>query len=212
VRSARRLVVGITGASAPILAFRTLQALRVAEVETHLVISRGARRTIALEEPSWTLAEVEGLADVAYRPEDMAAAIASGSFRTLGMVVVPCSMNTLANITHSAAPDLVARAADVTLKERRRLVLVPRESPLHLGHLRNLVTATELGSIVVPPVLGTYYRPQTFLDVVDHVVGRILDLFDIDNDLVKRWAGPPARRERAVAAPGRPSDLLLDGS
>ncbi|MEU7765584.1 UbiX family flavin prenyltransferase [Nocardia sp. NPDC049190] len=186
-----RLIVGLTGASAPILAIRTLQALRASEIETHLVISRGARRTLALEEPAWGLADVEALADFVHRPEDMAAPIASGSFRVRGMVVVPCSMNTLSHIAHSATPDLVARAADVTLKERRRLVLVPRESPLHLGHLRNLLAATELGAIAVPPVIGTYYKPHTVLDVVDHVVGRVLDLFDIEHDLVNRWNGPP---------------------
>jgi 4-hydroxy-3-polyprenylbenzoate decarboxylase len=194
VGSVRRLVVGVTGASAPILAIRTLQALRATEVETHLVVSRGARRTLSLEEPSWTLADLAALADAVHAPQDMAAPIASGSFRALGMVVVPCSMNTLSHIAHSTAPDLVARAADVTLKERRRLVLVPRESPLHLGHLRNLVAATELGAIAVPPVIGTYYQPQTLLDVVDHVVGRVLDLFDLEHDLVRRWDGPPPGR------------------
>jgi 4-hydroxy-3-polyprenylbenzoate decarboxylase len=196
VGDVRRLVVGMTGASAPILAIRMLQALQAAEVETHLVVSRGARRTLAVEEPAWPLGEVEALADVVHRPEDMAAPIASGSFGGLGMVIVPCSMNALSYVAHSAAPDLVARAADVTLKERRRLVLVPRESPLHLGHLRNMVAATELGAIVLPPVIGTYYRPTSLGDVVDHLVGRVLDLFDIEHDLVRRWAGPPVATGR----------------
>lgn len=188
------LVVGITGASAPQLGIRLLEALHVTSVETHLVISNGARRTIALEAPEWTVARVTALADVAYSPDDMAAAIASGSFQTRGMAIVPCSMKAVAAIAYSIAGDLIVRAADVTLKESRPLVLVPRESPLHLGHLRNLVRAAEMSARIVPPMLGTYYSPRTVDDVVNHVVGRVLDQFDIENDLVERWAGAKSAR------------------
>lgn len=192
------LVVGMTGASVPKLTIRLLQTLQVTDVETHLVISSGARRTIALEAPEWTVAGVEDLADVAYSPYDMAAAIASGSFLTRGMVILPCSMKAVAAIAYSLASDLLVRGADVTLKESRPLVLVPRESPLHLGHLRNLVRTAELGATVMPPMLGTYYSPKSVDDVVDHIVGRVLDHFGIENDLVERWVGGAQPRRKAT--------------
>jgi polyprenyl P-hydroxybenzoate/phenylacrylic acid decarboxylase-like protein len=189
--TARPLVVGLTGASMPQMGIRLLEVLKDQGIETHLVISKGARRTIALEAPGWTVSDVQDLASFVHSPDDLAAPIASGSFRTRGMVVMPCSMNTLAAIAHSTSADLLTRTADVMLKEGRTLVLVPRESPLHLGHLRNLTAAAELGARIFPPILGAYYRPATIADVVDHLVGRILDQFDIEHDLVRRWTGPP---------------------
>ena len=188
---AQRLVVGLTGASMPQLGIRLLQVLQGSPVETHLIVSKGARRTIAIEATGWTVAAVQELADVVHAPEDLAAPVSSGSFLTVGMVVIPCSMNAVSRIAYSIADDLVSRAADVTLKESRPLVLVPREAPLHLGHLRNLTRAAEIGARILPPVLGSYYAPQTIDDVINHLVGRVLDQFSIDNDLVNRWTGPP---------------------
>ena len=179
----------------PQMGIRMLEVLQSSPIETHLVISRGARRTIALEAPSWTVAGVRALADNTHDAEDLAAPISSGSFQTVGMVVIPCSMNALAQIANSIGGDLLSRAADVTLKEARTLVLVPRESPLHLGHLRNLTRAAELGARIVPPVLGAYYFPKSIEDVVDHIVGRVLDQFDIGHELSSRWDGPPRAAE-----------------
>lgn len=184
-----RIVVGIAGASGVVYGIRLLEVLReYPDVETHLVVSGGARRTIELE-TDLTLADVETLADRVHSIHDVAAPIASGSFRTRGMVVAPCSMRTLSGIVHSYAENLLLRAADVTLKERRRLVLLPRETPLHLGHARLLVQAIELGAVVMPPVPALYHRPFTVAEIVDHTVSRVLDLVGIDNDLTTRWAG-----------------------
>lgn len=182
----------------PQLGIRMLQALQATDIETHLVVSMGARRTIALEAPDWTIKQVQDLADYVHHPEDLAASISSGSFLTRGMVVIPCTMNAVSSIAHSLTSDLLTRAADVTLKESRPLVIVPRESPLHLGHLRNLTRAAELGARVLPPVLGSYYGPTTILDVVDHLVGRVLDQFGIEHDLINRWNGPPQRQRAEV--------------
>jgi polyprenyl P-hydroxybenzoate/phenylacrylic acid decarboxylase-like protein len=189
-----RIVVAITGASSPILGIRTLEALRDAGIETHLVISAGAQRVIALE-TEWTLEGIRELAHTVHGSRDLAAPIASGSFPTDGMVIAPCSMKTLAAVTHSFSSDLVARAADVTLKEGRKLVLVPRETPLHLGHLRNLVGVAEIGAVVLPPVIGHYYHPQTLDDVVDQIVGRVLDQFGIEHALFARWGVEPLVEE-----------------
>jgi polyprenyl P-hydroxybenzoate/phenylacrylic acid decarboxylase-like protein len=182
-----RLVVGITGSSAPHYGIALLRALRqLGSVETHLVLSRGARATVRLEaglEPD----AVGALADVVHEPDDLAAAISSGSFATIGMVVVPCSMKALAGIAHGYADDLVGRAADVTLKERRRLVLVPRETPLSLVHLRNMVAVTEAGAVVLPPVPAFYHRPETIDDLLAHTVGKVLDQFGVEHDLFRRW-------------------------
>jgi len=186
-----RIVVGIAGSSSPVYGIRTLEAMVAAGVETHLVISEGARSTIALETP-WTVEAVGRLAHTVYDVRDMAAAISSGSFRTDGMVVAPCSMRTLAAIAHSLSGDLLSRAADVTLKERRRLVLVPRETPLHLGHLRNMVRAAEIGAVILPPVPAFYHAPKTIDDLINHTVGKILDQFGVEHTLFKRWAGAPA--------------------
>ena len=184
-----RLIIGISGASGVIYGIRLLEALREApEVETHLVLSSGGKVNIALES-DWKVREVEALADVVYSDSDMAATIASGSFRTGGMIVAPCSMKTLSAIVNSYAANLLARAADVTLKEGRRLVLAPRETPLHAGHLRLMRQAALMGAIVAPPVPGFYARPATVDDIVNHSVGRLMDLFGLDTGLVRRWPG-----------------------
>jgi 4-hydroxy-3-polyprenylbenzoate decarboxylase len=188
----QRLIIGMSGASGAIYGIRLLEVLRgVAEVETHLVISGAARQTIALE-TDYSLAAVEGLADVTYRINDIAAAISSGSYPTIGMVVVPCSMKTLAGIAFSLSDNLLLRAADVTLKERRRLVVVARETPLHLGHLRLMTQVTELGGVIMPPMPAFYHHPQSIADIVDQTVNRILDQFGIvlPKDLFRRWSGP----------------------
>jgi 4-hydroxy-3-polyprenylbenzoate decarboxylase len=183
-----RIVVGITGASSPVLGIRTLEALGAAGVETHLVISTGAYRTIKLEADR-SLDEIRASASEVHDARNLAAPIASGSFPTDGMVIAPCSMKAVAAVAYSFGDDLVARAADVTLKEGRPLVLVPRESPLHVGHLRNLVRAAELGAVIVPPVIGHYYRPETVADVVDQIVGKVLDQLRIEHALYERWGG-----------------------
>lgn len=184
-----RIVVGLAGSSSPIYGIRTLQVLRQVGVETHLVVSDGAKRTIPLEAHR-TVEEVEALAAVVYDNRDLAASISSGSFPTDGMIVAPCSMKTLAAIAYSFSDDLLVRAADVTLKERRRLVLVPRETPLHLGHLRNMVRAAELGAVILPPVPAFYHAPKTVEDIVDQTVGKILDQFRIEHTLFRRWGTP----------------------
>jgi 4-hydroxy-3-polyprenylbenzoate decarboxylase len=166
----------------------------VRDVETHLVMSPAARQTIALE-TDWKPRDVEELADVTYKFGDIAASISSGSYRIDGMVVIPCSMKTLAGIAHSLSDNLLVRAADVTLKERRRLVIVPRETPLHLGHLRLMVAATEMGAILCPPMPAFYQRPTTIEQLIDHTVMRILDLFEITppSELSRRWLGARER-------------------
>jgi len=184
-----RIVVGLAGSSSPIYGIRTLEVLKEAGVETHLVVSDGAKRTIPLE-TRWTLEKVAALATMVHHNHDLAASISSGSFVTDGMIVVPCSMKTLAAIAHSFGQDLLARAADVTLKERRKLVLVPRETPLHLGHLRNMVSATELGAIILPPVPAFYHAPATVDDLIDQTIGKILDQFHIEHSLFRRWRTP----------------------
>jgi 4-hydroxy-3-polyprenylbenzoate decarboxylase len=186
----RRLIVGISGASGVIYGVRLLEVLRTVEdVETHVVLSPAARRTLALE-TDLPAGHVEALADAVYRPGDIAAAISSGSFRAAGMIVAPCSIKTVAGIATSYSDNLLLRAADVTLKEGRRLVLLVRETPLHLGHLRLLVQVAELGAVVMPPMPAFYNRPQTLADVIDQTVNRALDLLgvELDND---RWQGPP---------------------
>lgn len=187
----KRLVIGISGASGAIYGIRLLELLRaVDDVETHLVMSESAKVTIGLETP-FTPAQVSALADVTYRANDIAAAISSGSFRTMGMVVMPCAMKTLAGIAHSFSTNLLLRAADVTLKERRRLLIVSRETPLHLGHLRLMVQVAELGGIIMPPTPAFYHRPQTIDDIVNQTVNRALDLMEIElpQDLFARWQG-----------------------
>jgi 4-hydroxy-3-polyprenylbenzoate decarboxylase len=184
----KRLVVGISGASGAIYGIRLLEVLKAAEVETHLVISRAGARTI-VEETGRSLSDVRLLSAVNYQASDIGAAIASGSFKTMGMVVAPCSIKTAAEIAYGTTSTLLSRAADVALKERRRLVLMLRESPLHTGHLRVLTQLSEAGAIVAPPVPAFYARPDTLDDMVDHTIGRVLDLFGIETDLVRRWSG-----------------------
>jgi 4-hydroxy-3-polyprenylbenzoate decarboxylase len=193
----KRFIVGMSGASGVIYGVRLLEILQgVSDVETHLVMSTAAAQTIGLE-TDYKPAEVEGLADTVYRFRDIAAAIASGSFRTAGMVVIPCSMKTLAGIAHSYSDNLLLRAADVVLKDRRRLVIVPRETPLHLGHLRLLTQVAEMNAIVAPPMPAFYHRPQSIEDIVNQTVNRILDLFEIElsQDLFRRWQGAKASNE-----------------
>lgn len=195
-----RLIVGISGASGVIYGVRLLQVLQqAADVESHLVMSTAAGVTLGLE-TDYTVADVAALADVTYRFQDIAAAISSGSFKTMGMVVIPCSMKTLAGIAYSFSDNLLLRAADVALKDRRRLVLVPRETPLHLGHLRMMTQATEMGAIVVPPVPAFYHRPQTVDDIINQTVNRVLDLMDVTlpQDLFTRWRGGEAARREAA--------------
>jgi 4-hydroxy-3-polyprenylbenzoate decarboxylase len=182
-----RLVVGISGASGVIYGVRLLQALKDLPVETHLVMTRTAEVTLA-HETTMKVAEVRRLADIAYKVDDLAAAISSGSFRTMGMIVAPCSMRSLGEIAHGITSNLLTRAADVVLKERRKLVLLARETPLHAIHLRNMTTLAEMGAIIAPPVPAFYNKPKTLDDVIDHTVGRVLDLFDLDTGKVKRWS------------------------
>ena len=188
-----RLIVAITGASGAIYGVRLLEALRAApKVEVHLVMSKTGRVTVALE-TGRKVRDVEKLAQQVHRDEDLAASISSGSFKTAGMIVAPCSMKTLSGIVHSYADNLVVRAADVVLKERRKLVLMPRETPLHVGHCRLLLQAAEMGAIIAPPMPAFYNAPKTLDDAVSHSVGRVLDLFDIDSAMVRRWKGAKRR-------------------
>lgn len=184
----RRIVVGISGASGAILGIRLLQELRKADIETHLVLSDWAKRTIELE-TDYTIEEVCHLADQVHPAENMAACISSGSFQTDGMVLVPCSMKTLSAIANGFSYNLIVRAADVTLKERRPLVIVPRETPLSSIHLRNMLSLSGDGAILLPPCIGFYTRPKDLNQAIDHIVGKILDELRIAHHLYKRWDG-----------------------
>jgi 4-hydroxy-3-polyprenylbenzoate decarboxylase len=185
----KRIIVAITGASGAIYGVRALEALRAMdEIEVHLVISPSAARTLR-EETDFSMEQVQGLAHVVHNHKDIGASIASGSFRTDGMVVAPCSVKTLSGIAHCYAEDLVIRAADVCLKERRPLVLLFRETPLHAGHIALMDQATRMGAIIMPPIPSFYHRPRSIEDIVDQSVGRMLDLFELSNDLVSRWTG-----------------------
>ena len=185
----KELIVGISGATGAIYGVRLLQILKTTpKVETHLVMSKAAERTIAFETPL-TVKEVQALADVTYNVQDIGATISSGSFPVEGMIVAPCSMKTLAAVATSYTTDLLSRSADVTLKEGRRLVLMVRETPMHLGHLRLMVQAAEIGATILPPLPAFYNFPKTLEDIINHTVGRTLDLFHLDVDLVKRWRG-----------------------
>lgn len=188
----KRLIVGMSGASGVIYGVRLLEVLaRIPEIETHLIISKGAEVTLRLE-TQISLADVKALANVVHEHGNLAAPISSGSFRVLGMAVVPCSMKSLAQIALSLGDNLLSRAADVTLKERRKLVLVPRESPLHLGHLRHMTAVTEMGAIILPPAPSFYHGPMTIMDLVDQTLGKILDQFGIEHELFTRWGGDDA--------------------
>ena len=184
-----RLIVGMSGASGVIYGVRLLEALKKeSDAETHLILSDSAKININLE-TEWSVKDVQALADHVHSNRDIAATIASGSFQTAGMIVVPCAIKTLSAIANAYADSLMVRAADVILKERRRLVLVPRETPLHTGHCELLYKASQLGAIIAPPMPAHYIKPQSIDDLVNHHVGRILDLFDIDSAFVKRWQG-----------------------
>ena len=188
----KRLIVGICGASGIVLGVRTLQALRALGLETHLVMTRSAQVALAHELPM-KVAQVNALATFVHRIDDVAASIASGSFQTMGMIVAPCSIKSLSEIATGVTSTLLTRAGDVVLKERRRLVLLVRETPLHLGHLRSMAAVTEMGAIVMPPVPAFYTEPKTVDDIVNHTVGRALDLFGLDTGLLVRW-GEAKRR------------------
>lgn len=186
-----RLIVGISGASGVIYGIRLLQVLRELGVESHLVMSKSAQVTLG-HETDMSVADVKALADVHYANTDIGAAISSGSFKVSGMVVAPCSIKTLSEIATGVTSSLLSRAADVNLKERRKLVLMVRETPLHLGHLRSMTAVTEAGAIVCPPVPAFYARPNSIEEMVDHTVGRVLDLFSLDAEIVKRWNPRPS--------------------
>lgn len=181
-----RLAVGISGASGVVFGVRLLEALGDLGIETHLVITPAAEVTLGCE-TAYKIAHVKALAARCYAADDMAAPIASGSFQTMGMAIAPCSMRSLAEIANGATTTLLTRAADVTLKERRRLVLLPRETPLHSGHLRNMLAVSDLGGIIAPPVPAFYAKPESIEDMIDHTVGRVLDLFGLDTGKVERW-------------------------
>jgi len=184
----QRLVVAISGASGVIYGVRTLERLRELGIETHLVMTRAAKITLS-HETDLKVADVEALASVVHPADDVGASISSGSFRTLGMIVAPCSIRSLSEIASGVTSGLLARAADVVLKERRRLVLLVREAPLHGGHLKTMLAATEMGAIIVPPVPAFYFRPKSLAEVIDQTVGRSLDLFGLEVQGVRRWEG-----------------------
>jgi 4-hydroxy-3-polyprenylbenzoate decarboxylase len=182
----RRLIVGISGASGVIMGIRLLELANQIDIETHLVVSPAAQATIA-EETDWKVSDVVALADVSYKHGDIGAAIASGSFSNLGMIVIPCSIKTLSAVANSFASDLLSRAADVTLKEGRSLILVVREAPLHGGHLRLMSAAAEAGAVIYPPVPAFYARPENVNEIIDNTVGRVLARMGIENDFYQRW-------------------------
>jgi 4-hydroxy-3-polyprenylbenzoate decarboxylase len=193
-----RLIIGISGASGVIYGIRLLEVLKaVRDIETHLIISKGGKLNIALE-TAWKVPQVEALADVVHSDQNLAATISSGSFHTGGMIVAPCSMKVLSGIVNSYADTLLIRAADVILKERRRLVLMPREMPLHEGHCRLMYEASLMGAVIAPPMPAFYNDPKSVDDIINHSVGRALDLFGIDSGIVKRWRGAGNGSQRKV--------------
>ncbi len=193
----KRLIVGITGASGAIYGYRLLELLRETDIETHLIVSRAAHITLATE-TDLKIADFEALADVVHSNQDIGAACSSGSFHNLGMVIAPCSIKTMAEISTGVTSNLISRSADVALKERRRVVLMLRETPLHLGHIRNMASVTEAGAIVYPPVPAFYTKPTSLEEMIDHTVGRVLDLFGIETGVVKRWSGVKKKSEQSV--------------
>jgi 4-hydroxy-3-polyprenylbenzoate decarboxylase len=193
--SQKRLIVGISGASGVAYGVRLLQLLRNAGVETHLVMSKTAEITFAYE-TDLKISDVVALADKHHAISDMAASISSGSFKTMGMIVAPCSVRSMSEVASGVTTTLLTRAADVTLKERRRLVLMVRETPLHTGHLRTMTALSEIGAIIAPPVPAFYAKPDSLEDMIDHTVGRVLDLFDIDVGIVRRWSEDPTLKRR----------------
>jgi 4-hydroxy-3-polyprenylbenzoate decarboxylase len=183
----KRLIIGISGATGAIYGVRMLEILgKIGDIETHLVLTKAGKMTIQVETP-YSVKDVESMADVVHDINNVGASISSGSFRTEGMVIAPCSMKSMGGIAHSLGGDLLVRAADVVLKERKKLVLVVRETPLHLGHLEAMATLTRMGAIIFPPVPAFYHRPKTLDDVINQTATRILDQFDVDVDLFRRW-------------------------
>lgn len=184
-----KIIIGINGSSGVIYGIRLLQVLEgIEDLETHLVVTHAAEQTIEIE-TEYKASEIRTLAHYCYRIDDITACLASGSFKHDGMIVAPCSMKTLSALAHSFADNLLTRAADVTLKERRRLLLLVRETPLHLGHLKNMVSITQMGGIIMPPIPAFYHKPRTLQDIVDHTIGKALDLFNIEHNLFDRWSG-----------------------
>lgn len=201
-KAPRRIVVGITGATGIIYGVRLLKVLRALGIETHLIVTKAGELTRA-HETDLSADDLRGMADFAYSPGEIGAALASGSFRTMGMVVAPCTIRTLSEIATGVTSNLLTRAADVTLKERRRLVLMVREFPLHGGHLKSMLAVTEMGAIVAPPVPAFYTRPATIEDIVDQTIGRVLDLFDLEAGTFPRWGETialtkPAKRRATI--------------
>jgi len=183
------LVIGITGASGVIYGIRLLEVLSgIRGVETHLIISKAGEMNIECE-TNWKLKEIKALANFTYDIDDVGARLASGSFKRDGMIVVPCTVKTMSALANSYTENLLVRAGDVTLKERKKLVLLVRETPLHIGHIRNMERLTEMGAIIMPPVPAFYHRPETIQDIIDHTVGKVLDIFDVEHHLFQRWAG-----------------------
>lgn len=201
MNSRRRIIVGMSGASGSLYGIRLLEALREADVETHLVISKAGEMTLAYE-TGMKARDLRDLADHMHAIGDVGAACSSGSFRAEGMIVAPCSMRSLGEIATGTSSNLLTRSADVTLKERRRLVLLARETPLTLVHIRNMATVTEMGGIIAPPVPAFYIKPESVSEIVDHTVGRVLDLFGIDSDLVRRWRDREAKHASGPEAEG----------
>ncbi|MBP6941433.1 MAG: UbiX family flavin prenyltransferase [Syntrophorhabdaceae bacterium] len=189
----RRIIVGITGATGVIYGIRLLEALKNAEVETHLILSDAGKKNILIE-TDYAIGDVEGLASQVHDVENLASSISSGSFKTDGMVIVPCTVKTLSGVAHSYNDNLIVRAADVVLKERRRLILVVRETPLHKGHLELMSRVADLGGIILPPIPAFYHSPRTIDDLLDHTTGKILDLLEIENSLFARWKGMNGRK------------------
>lgn len=184
-----RLIIGMSGASGLIYGIRLLQVLHeLDDMEAHLIMTNSAKMNVSIE-TDWQLSDVEALADEVHHINNIAANVSSGSFRTEGMIIAPCSMKTLSGIAHSYADNLLVRAADVVLKEQRRLVVMPRETPLHTGHCRLLYEASQIGAVIAPPMPALYNKPETIDDLINHSVGRVLDLFNLDPGIVSRWAG-----------------------
>lgn len=183
------LIIGITGATGAIYGIRLLEVLAaVKDIETHLVISEAGETNIKYE-TDWKIEEIKALAEYSYDIDDIGARLSSGSFKRDGMIVAPCSVKTLSALANSYTENLLIRAGDVTLKERKRLVLLVRETPLHIGHIKNMERLSEMGAIIMPPVPAFYYRPKTMQDIIDHIVGKVLDAFDIEHNLFQRWSG-----------------------
>ncbi len=189
------LIIGITGASGVIYGIRLLEILSAEkDVETHLIISANAEKNISYE-TDWKLEDVKALASFSYGIDDISSRLSSGSFRRDGMIIAPCTVKTMSALANSYTDNLLTRAGDVTLKEGRKLVLLARETPLHLGHLRNMERLSEIGAIIMPPVPAFYHRPKTIQDIIDHTVGKVLDIFGIKHDLFQRWSGLPSGEE-----------------